>query len=120
MASKISADIVITQGNKIAKVWQDNPEFTMKDVTQEQFKSGLVGLESKDREIEAKRFELTGLINEREDQARILNEWITRARGGFRSFFGPNSNQYEQAGGTRSSERKRPTRRSQASTSSTP
>ncbi|HWT01590.1 MAG TPA: hypothetical protein VN256_15190 [Pyrinomonadaceae bacterium] len=33
---------------------------------------------------------------------------IARARSGFRATYGPDSTQYEQAGGTRSSERKRP------------
>jgi hypothetical protein len=33
---------------------------------------------------------------------------------GIRGFFGPDSNQYEQAGGTRKSERKPPTRKAKA------
>ncbi|MBD0369930.1 MAG: hypothetical protein ICV60_03685 [Pyrinomonadaceae bacterium] len=36
----------------------------------------------------------------------------TRALSGYRAIYGPNSSQYEQAGGTRSSERKRPTKKS--------
>jgi hypothetical protein len=40
-----------------------------------------------------------------------LGEWVTRARSGFRAVYGPDSTQYEQAGGTRSSERKKPVRK---------
>ena len=37
-----------------------------------------------------------------------------RARSGFKSAYGLDSTQYEQAGGTRKSERKRPVRRAQS------
>ncbi len=36
---------------------------------------------------------------------------ITRAHSGIRAPFGPNSSQYEEAGGVRKSERKRPARK---------
>ena len=45
-------------------------------------------------------------VNQRDDQAYNLNQLVTRARSGFRAVYGPDSSQYEQAGGTRSSERK--------------
>jgi len=41
---------------------------------------------------------------------------VTRARSGIRSVFGPDSTQYEQAGGTRTSERKTPTRKPKTAT----
>ena len=53
-----------------------------------------------------------GLFNEREAQANAVSELIVRARSGFKSVYGLDSTQYEQAGGTRKSDRKRPVRRS--------
>ena len=68
-------------------------------------------LKAKDADIEAKRSELTRLVNERDSEAEALNELNTRARSGFRAVYGPDSSQYEQAGGTRKSERKPATRK---------
>ena len=42
------------------------------------------------------------------------SQLTTRARSGIRGFFGPDSDEYEQAGGTRTSERKKPTRKVKA------
>jgi hypothetical protein len=42
----------------------------------------------------------------RDDFASKLNEIKTHACSGMWGFFGPNSSQYEQVGGTRASERK--------------
>ena len=58
--------------------------------------------------------ELTGLINDRDSQGVGLNELVTRVRSGFRAVYGPDSTQYEQAGGTRLSERKKPSRKPKA------
>ena len=40
-----------------------------------------------------------------------LTALTTRALSGIRGFFGPDSDEYEQAGGTRKSERRKPTRK---------
>jgi hypothetical protein len=61
--------------------------------------------------LRLKKLELTALINEREAQASTVQELIVRARSGFKSVYGPDSTQYEQAGGTRKSDRKRPVRK---------
>ena len=59
-----------------------------------------------------KRIELSGIKSERDIQARDLNSLITRFRSGMRFYYGPDSPQYGQAGGTRTSERKSPKRKS--------
>ena len=74
---------------KIVTVWTENPTFSMGEVT-------VVSLKA----------DMTALLNTRDAQIAALNEVITRARSGIRSTFGPDSTQYEQAGGKRKSERK--------------
>jgi hypothetical protein len=59
-----------------------------------------------DTVIERRRIELQGLINERNDLGKHVRAQITRVRSGFRAVYGPDSTQYDQAGATRSSERK--------------
>jgi hypothetical protein len=61
--------------------------------------------------IETARTQLTHMANQSDDALTDINNVTTRARSGFRAMFGPDSSQYEQAGGTRASERKRPARK---------
>ena len=62
--------------------------------------------------VEELRMQLTGQTNDLGTKAASLASIRTRALSGFRATYGPNSKQYEQAGGTPSSERRRPSRKS--------
>ena len=112
MSTKSQISTVLQDGTNICKVWTDNADFKMGDVTLAKFTSACDQLRDAHNAVEAKKLELTGLINERETQADTVRELVVRARSGFKSVYGPDSTQYEQAGGTRKSERKRPVRRS--------
>lgn len=68
-------------------------------------------------QIETLRTQLTALTNELNVQIAELAGITTRARSGFRAIYVPDSTQYEQAGGTRASERKRPAKKRPALTS---
>ena len=59
-----------------------------------------------------KKIELTGITNDRNETASQAAELVTRVRSAFRGFYGPNTKQYEQIGGTRTDARKKPTRKS--------
>jgi len=96
----------LTKADKIVKVWEDNPTFSMGDVTVANFKAARKAVADADADAEAKRLELTPLLNVRDAKIAAMTELITRALSGIRSTFGPDSSQYEQAGGTRKSERK--------------
>ena len=54
---------------------------------------------------------MTGLTNGRDDSSAQGAELVTRIRSAMRGFYGPNSTQYEQVGGTRRDDRKKPTRK---------
>jgi hypothetical protein len=49
-----------------------------------------------------------------DEAAAKRRELTTRALSGIRGYFGPDSDEYEQAGGTRTSERKKPVRKPKA------
>ena len=102
------------EGSNICKVWTDNADFKMGEVTLAKFTSACNGLSDSHNAVEAKKLELTALINEREAQANVVQELTVRARSGFKSVYGLDSTQYEQAGGTRKSDRKRHVRRAQS------
>ncbi len=53
-------------------------------------------------------------LNELVRQEKLVDAWATRALNGVKFKFGSDSSQYEQAGGVRSSERKKPVRKPKA------
>ena len=102
---------VLKDAQKIVTVWTENPTFSMGEVTALSLKADMAELTADDEAVEGQRQKLTALLNKRDAQSAALNELVTRARSGIRSVFGPDSTQYEQAGGTRKSERKPPVRK---------
>ena len=59
------------------------------------------------RKVEKHEMMLVALSNERADLALKLHKELLRVRSGIRGYFGKNSSEYEQAGGTRTVECKR-------------
>jgi hypothetical protein len=108
MPKKNSVDEVIADGERIIRVWRDNPTFTLGEITLPQLEAKIASLRALRGQIETARTQLTQLVNDSNANLADINNVTTRARSGFRAFFGPDSSQYEQAGGTRASERKRP------------
>jgi hypothetical protein len=106
MARGKSLDEVITNAEKIVRVWEANPTFTLGEVTLAALKIKLEGLRGQRAQTEEIRRQLTNLVNSTNDVADDLNAITVRALSGVRATYGPNSTQYEEAGGTRASERK--------------
>jgi hypothetical protein len=111
MPSKYSPDTVLANSEQIARVWTENPTFTLGEVTLTILQSRITDLRQKRDRIETLRTQLTALNNEVTQQASELADINTRALSGYRAVYGPDSTQYEQAGGTRRSERKRASKR---------
>lgn len=114
MATKVSVKDVIEDSAKVEKVWDENEDFTMKDVTRKQFKDLRAEVVDEQGQIELLQRQLDKLTNSVGDKAKQLSKLTTRGRSGMRGYFGPDSTEYEQAGGTRSSDRKNPTRKPKA------
>ena len=111
--AKTAANDAVNDAQKIVDVWAARP-FSMGEVTLDAFRAAMKSVADADAAVEAKRREMTGLADVRDDQIKTLQELTTRARSGIRSTFGPDSKEYEQAGGTRKSERKKPVRKASA------
>ncbi|MDQ1560623.1 MAG: hypothetical protein QOD32_3683 [Pyrinomonadaceae bacterium] len=111
MATKYKFDTVLTDGEQIVRVWTENPTFTLGDITLAKLQTRIKDLRAKRDEAETLRTQLTALSNDLNAQTGELAGIVTRARSGFRAVYGPDSTQYEQAGGTRASERKRPSKK---------
>jgi hypothetical protein len=111
MATKYPFDTVLPESEQIARVWAENPTFALGEVTLDSLQSKIKDAQEKRRQVETLRTQLTALTNDLNVQVSELAGITTRARSGFRAFYGPDSTQYEQAGGTRASERKRPSKK---------
>lgn len=111
MSKSRTVENTLAEAEQIARVWGENGTFAMSDVTLPQLRTMIEELRASSRTTEDLRTQLTAAINDTNGRAEDLNTIITRARGGFRAFFGPDSTQYQQAGGTRLSDRKRPARK---------
>jgi hypothetical protein len=106
MARGKSLDDVIAEAEKIVRVWEANPTFSLGELTLVKFKSELDELRTLRAQTEEARRQLTNLSNSTNEKADVVNSNVTRALSGVRAVFGPDSTQYEEAGGTRSSERR--------------
>jgi hypothetical protein len=107
MARGKSLDDVIAEAEKIVRVWEANPTFSLGELTLVKFKSELDELHTLRAQTEEARRQLTNLSNSTNEKADVVNSNVTRALSGVRAVFGPDSTQYEEAGGTRKSDIKR-------------
>ncbi|HYR86707.1 MAG TPA: hypothetical protein VE422_21655 [Terriglobia bacterium] len=104
----------LDDGLDVKSVWRAIPDFTLGGISLKQFVAVHDAADSLDKEYSRKGVELDGVKANRDDKVRELNDLITRFRSGIRAAYGPDSAVYEQAGGTRSSLRKSPTRQAAA------
>jgi hypothetical protein len=115
MATKVSADQALQDSAGIEKVWKANSTMTLgKDpekVALQDYQASIKAVEDLNRQIDDLRHQLSGLIDDRDDAALTLSGYNTRALSAIRGIFGPDSSEYDQAGGTRTSERKKPVRK---------
>ncbi|HEX7313435.1 MAG TPA: hypothetical protein VF297_05915 [Pyrinomonadaceae bacterium] len=103
-----SLDEVLADAEKLDRVWDANPSLTLGDLTREKFKAELNALRESRAQLEEARRQVTNLSNTTNERAVVLVSYNTRVLSGIRAVFGPDSTQYEEGGGTRSSERKTP------------
>lgn len=114
MANNTNPEAVRADAATLEKVWADNTDFKLKDVTFENFKDKAGKLDEVLDDIAQKELELTPLRNQRDELADELKSICVRLRAGIKGYFGADSSEYEQVGGTRSSERKKPVRKATA------
>jgi hypothetical protein len=115
MATKVSVDKALGDASGIEKVWRTNPDLQLgkedATVTLEIYQASIKAVTDLTTQIEEVRHNLDGLLDRRDDAAVLLSSYNTRALSAIRGIFGPDSAEYDQAGGVRTSERKSPSRK---------
>jgi hypothetical protein len=111
MPTKYKVDTVLSNSERIARVWADNPTFTLGEVTLKSLQDKIASVREKRERLEGLKMQVTALSNELGEDVSELAAIYTRGLSGLRAVFGPNSTQYEQGGGTRTDERRRASRK---------
>jgi hypothetical protein len=106
MAKGRSFDAILANAETLLRVWTGNDKLSLGDVTLESFTAMVNTFKTARAHTEDLRTQLTRGVNDTNDQADQILAITVRARSAARGQLGPNSTEYEQLGGTRSSERK--------------
>ena len=111
-----SFDSIVADGDRLLRVWTDNQDLAMGSLTRQAFQTKLDGFKTKRAAADNLRTQLTAAVNEVNREASEIVDIANRSRSVARGQYGPDSTQYEQLGGTRASERKKPKRKSGGAT----
>lgn len=98
-----SFEDIQARANQLSRVWADNPELALGDLTQKHMVKAFAAARTA---VDDLRNQLTKAVNDLNAQGSEILAITVRARSVARGQFGPNSTQYEQLGGTRASDRK--------------
>ena len=101
MPTKMSVDRVLADTAQIINAWEANPDYSLGNLTLADLKGKHAALLAAKSAVDTKNTELTALLNQRDQLAGEASGLASRLRSGFRAFYGPDSSQYKQAGGTR-------------------
>lgn len=108
MSRGATVEEVLAQAEQHMRIWEANPDFKLGTLTKEELQTMIDDLRQEKGRMENLRTQLTAQVNTVNDKADSLHKLNVRLRGGYKATYGPNSSQYEQAGGKREQERKRP------------
>ena len=111
MKTALNHTIVTSDAQKVISVCKANVDFKLKDFTIESVEKDCTDLDKLVLAIATKEQEITPLRNQRDELLARLKDFAMRGRSGMKGYFGADSTQYEQSGGTRTSERKKPVRK---------
>jgi hypothetical protein len=103
-----SIDEVLADAEQIVRVWSENPTLALGAITQAGLQTKITALRAKRAEKDAVETQRTRLVNETNALAAELKDITIRSRAGIKAVYGPDSSQYEQSGGKRKSEHKKP------------
>jgi hypothetical protein len=115
MSKNISDNNLATDALSALGFWEQHPDVKLKDATYPAFKRAHEAFKAAADDVVVQEGQLRQAIVERDAQRELVQDVVTRLRSAVRGIYGPDSNEYEQVGGTRARDRKRPVRAKNAS-----
>jgi hypothetical protein len=110
MSNNKSDNNLVTEAQCVLHFWEQHPELKLKDSTCAAFKLLQEAFRTTGDEVVAQENRLRLVLAERDAQSAEVKDVVTRLRSAVRGFYGPDSSEYHEVGGTRQSDRKRPVR----------
>ena len=111
MGSKIPPN-TLELGREARRMWkQIDPKMVFGKFTLAMFNTMITAAEEADNIVQANEVLLVGQRTTREGKLEIVWDGVKRIRTGVKSSFGDDSTEYGMVGGTRKSDRKRPSRK---------
>jgi hypothetical protein len=115
MSRKISPTDTIDQAEVVLEAWKNiDPALQLGGMAVTALESELGEARTLFMQINSLETQLIGMRNQRDALNLSIWDRLKRVRTGVKSLFGDDSSEYEMVGGTRISERKRPTRQEEA------
>jgi hypothetical protein len=112
MGKKLYPSDTLKQALRIASAWQEiEPTLQIGKLTLQAFEADMQAVQDLQQKIIQLQHELVEVRNRRDEIGIGLWDHITRTRSFIKGVYGADSTEYELAGGTRKSERKKPRRR---------
>jgi len=106
-----SFDEIVADIERLIRVWTAKPELALAGLTRQDVSTKLADFKTKRAAVEDLRSQLTAAVNDLNKEATELVDIGNRGRSAGRGQFGPDSTEYEQLGGKRTSDRKPPKRK---------
>jgi hypothetical protein len=115
MAKGFPSDFMDQVGAALTAWQQIDPNLQVGDITFTQAQERATAARAASDRVDALNIQRTAAMADRDDRLDGMRDLVTRLRSVVRGNFGPDSAQYAQVGGTRSSERKPKKRKAKAS-----
>ena len=120
MAKTVKVKSTLQEAASVKTVWESNPDFKLGNVGLNDYMAVYTAVKELDEDYAKKDVELSGALSKREEKGRELHGLVVRFRKGILGHFGPDSPEYGQAGGTRESQRRSPTRKPKTASATNP
>ncbi len=108
MAKSPSSNTVLKDAAVVQSLWQSIPGFKAGNTSFKDFQAALTEADSLAKDYARMDHELTGVRCNRDDKALELQDILVRFRSAVRAMYGADSTEYQQAGMTRTRDRKPP------------
>ena len=117
MVNKAFPTDLIDQAKANLESWKKiSATLVFGELTQSALGADLAQADQLDARMKALEAEMTDLRNQRDALHLVIWDKLKRLRASIKGLFGDDSSEYEMVGGTRRSERKRPTRKTPPAT----
>ena len=108
------SDIIVQTNDVLAACRQIDPDMKTGTLTQAAFADELAQTQAIQAQIQSLQLQLSNLRSKRDQRLARMWDTVKRVRASVKSTYGDDSSEYKLVGGTRMSERRRPTKRAQA------